>query len=284
MAVPTSPLEGQESGQAPGISAGASSGATLYSWMRSTALKAFSARLASRTCASALTLGHQDHFERGAVLLDALDGVEGDVHQACQPHLHNDIRCVSREMVGRVCRRTHEQAGVTEKVRFFANPFRMQLLIRSRVVVAVDDFGQHTVMLAGCLICSAYDSDRPTTPIACRSSQIRLVVDHSPRPTVMLVSCVICSAYDSDKPTTEAAPPCSTASAAAANADRAPSVSSRMLSHLARNTTRRVGMMMTKGGSPQTTELRVLLQWRHTPTALPASSSPDTQPLKGIVR
>jgi hypothetical protein len=48
----------------------------------------------------------------------------------------------------------------------------------------------------------------------------------------MLVSCVICSAYDSDRPTTEAAPPCSTASAAAENADSAPSVSSRMLSHL----------------------------------------------------
>jgi hypothetical protein len=50
--------------------------------------------------------------------------------------------------------------------------------------------------------------------------------------TVMLVSCVICSAYDSDRPTTEAAPPCSTARAAAENADSAPSVSSRMLSHL----------------------------------------------------
>lgn len=46
----TSPLDGQESGQAPGSSAGGSSGATLYSWMRSTALNAFSARLASRTC------------------------------------------------------------------------------------------------------------------------------------------------------------------------------------------------------------------------------------------
>mmetsp|Transcript_2918 Transcript_2918/g.8531 ORF Transcript_2918/g.8531 Transcript_2918/m.8531 type:complete len:294 (-) Transcript_2918:2906-3787(-) len=45
----TSPLEGQESGQAPGRSAGGSSGATVYSLMRSTLLNAFSARLASRT-------------------------------------------------------------------------------------------------------------------------------------------------------------------------------------------------------------------------------------------
>ena len=41
------------SGQEPGSSAGGSSGATVYSCMRSTELNAFSARLASRTCPAA---------------------------------------------------------------------------------------------------------------------------------------------------------------------------------------------------------------------------------------
>ena len=47
----TLPRAGQPSGLAPGILAGASCGSSQNSSMRSTALKLFSAMLASRTCA-----------------------------------------------------------------------------------------------------------------------------------------------------------------------------------------------------------------------------------------
>ncbi len=49
---------------------------------------------------------------------------------------------------------------------------------------------------------------------------------------VMDVSCVMVSAYESTRPNVDAAPRCSTVSAAAANAASAPSVSRRTLSHL----------------------------------------------------
>ncbi len=51
----------------------------------------------------------------------------------------------------------------------------------------------------------------------------------------MDVSCVMVSAYESTRPNVDAAPRCSTVSAAAANAASTPSVSRRTLSHLRAN-------------------------------------------------